>query len=294
MNLYQTSNNQLIEALNFIYTGSSNNITLEGEVLRRIRQGGRKNANLINQLQVNQPSALNNWLGVYNQVKKDYDDYLNELKKASSQDIEVLIVAEAPLLSVDDSGGMKANYIFSPCSVGSYRNVPYEAISSIKGSSLQVGYKTSAVPLIDLFKKHHVGFVDLVPIPLPQISSKLRNDWSDRNQKCFQIQNKPHIVDMLENAVNHFRQVTQRKFSKNLVVIFMMPRNTATGIFDYCTSLKVMQSNSFLHTYKQNILLTSDGSKLTHVTNQNRELCKQMVNAKSGYPSVSRFINALL
>ncbi len=293
MNLYQARQNQLIQALNFIYGGSTNNTRLDVDVHRWIKQGGKNNTKLLNQLQVNEALTLNHWTAVYDKVKKDYDNYLNELNRVSTKDIEVLIIAEAPMLTVDSLGGLKANYIFSDCSVGSYRTVPYEAISSFYGSAMQNGYQYFADPLIELFKNNHVGFVDLVPIPLPQLSSNLRNAWNDQGQKFFLLHKRPHVVDMLENAVNHFLKVTQRKFSKDLKVIFMMPRNTATGILDYCAKLKDENFNSFLYHYKQSILQTTDGSNLKMVNNQNRDICKQMVNAKSGYPNLSRFEKAL-
>ena len=58
--------------------------------------------------------------------------------QTSNQEIEILIVSEAPMLTFNDNKFL-CKYIFGDGPVGSYRTVPYESICDFK---IDESYKT--------------------------------------------------------------------------------------------------------------------------------------------------------
>jgi len=153
MNLYNINNvANLVDALNHIYTGFAKSASLHKDTLRWINSGVKKNKGIPNQISANTANSLSDWLGVAQAVKKDYIHYLDKMKKIKNKDIEILIISEAPMLTLDKSMKFISNYIFSNCTVGSYRNVPYKAICNYKRQDENPKYKISAGPIIDLFQ----------------------------------------------------------------------------------------------------------------------------------------------
>ena len=96
---------------------------------------------------------------------------------------------------------------------------------------------------------------------------------------------------MLEDSVDFFMNHTKRKFSNNLKIVLMMPPNTAAGIIDYCINWP-NNPNKFLSLYRNNIIQSTNGSKLKKAK-LDKSLCKQLANNTSGSPDFKRFLNAI-
>jgi hypothetical protein len=166
--------------------------------------------------------------------RKEYKNLITDLKllysnyKNNINLIERIIVSEAPPIILNKKGKMEVKYILDSSikNGGNYRNEIYKAFNNNK-----IGI--SAKDLENTLIKNNVGFIDLIPIPLP-FNSKLRTKWS--TDKKFEIENKPLPLVLLELALDE--NFSKKKISQNVKICFMMPVNTSMGIIDFSMNNK--------------------------------------------------------
>ena len=156
-----------------------------------------------------------------NVVRCNYSKYMDTL---SGNELKYLIISEAPPIKWSKGDILKTNYIFdiNNKSVGVYRDEPFLAF---EGKNNQT--------ILDVFKNQKVGFLDLLPIPIP-LSSTLRSRWA--SEEKFRINNKALTVLLLEWAIEYFLiECNKRKIilAADLKICFMMPGNTSMSIFNY-------------------------------------------------------------
>ena len=156
-------------------------------------------------------------------LKINYSNYLKALEC-----IESIIVSEAPPIILNKKGIMEIKYILDPSikNGGNYRNEIYKAFNTSKSG-------ITAEELKNTLTKNNVGFIDLIPIPLP-FNSKLRMKWS--TNKKFEINGKPLPLVLLEIAFDVIFSTIPIK--SNVKICFMMPVNTSMGIIDYSMKKK--------------------------------------------------------
>lgn len=244
----------------------------------------------------NENLLLNKWLDEHSKVDKFRKEYINTMKRNYKMPIDVLFISEAPPLKfIKDK--LHSKYIFgSDKNIGAYRVAPYNAIKYVKENKSNFSLNVSNTDLINLFEKYNIGFLDLIPIPMPNpISTDLRDHWSfETNSKS----KEPIVIQMLNHAINNFKIETKRNFNDNLIVVLMMPTKTALGIIDYCISYSKVD-DSFIGTYKNNIIKTNTNSTKINSNDSGLNklalrLHKQLVSSDAGAPHVSLIINALL
>ena len=151
-------------------------------------------------------------------LQEIYKSYLSDLKSIKS-----VIVSEAPPIILNKKGIMEVKYILDPSikNGGNYRNEIYKAFNTSKIGITAEDLKKTLI-------KNNVGFIDLIPIPLP-FYSKLRTKWS--TDKKFEIDGKPLPLLLLELAFEE--NFSKKKISMDVNICFMMPVNTSMGIIDY-------------------------------------------------------------
>lgn len=156
-------------------------------------------------------------------LKINYSNYINNLEC-----IESIIVSEAPPIILNKKGEMEIKYILDPAikNGGNYRNEIYKAFNKSKSG-------ITANDLKETLIENNVGFIDLIPIPLP-FNSKLRMKWS--TNKKFEIDGKPLPLVLLEIAFDVIFSTIQIR--PNVKICFMMPVNTSMGIIDYSMKKK--------------------------------------------------------
>lgn len=156
-------------------------------------------------------------------LKINYSNYLKDLEC-----IERIIVSEAPPIILNKNGIMEIKYILDPSikNGGNYRNEIFKAFNTSKSG-------ISAQDLKKTLTENNVGFIDLIPIPLP-FNSKLRMKWS--TNKKFEINGKPLPLVLLEIAFDVIFSTIPIK--PNVKICFMMPVNTSMGIIDYSMKKK--------------------------------------------------------
>lgn len=281
MNLHDEINdiNGLIERLNFIYSESAIK-ELSQTVLDWI---GKENNNIYAKISESSDCSLKEWLTISKEVMCIYQNYLNTIK---GKEIKILIVSEAPMLTLDDDKFV-CNYILGEGSVGSYRTVPFESIwenNKINGKKPD-DYKTNPKEIIKLFSNNNVAFVDLIPFPLPKISTSLRRNWKTKNGRNF-------IISLFKNAVS---KIQCNKFSDELKIIFMMPPTTASGIIEYCILNKNKLDDKFLKKYLNHITRCNDNSIFENkqLFEYSIKLHRQIVMNGAGGPEKNLFLNAL-
>lgn len=282
MNLHDEINdvNGLIERLNFIYSNSAKEDGHSQTFLNCIQK--EKN-NIFAKLPKLEDSHLTEWLTISKKVMCIYQNYL---KKIQDKEIKILIVSEAPMLTLDNDKFV-CNYILGSGSVGSYRTVPFESIwehNKIEDKKPD-DYKTNPEQIINLFIKNNVAFVDLIPFPLPKIPTDLRKNWKEKNNRNF-------IISLFKNAVS---KLQCDKFSDELKIIFMMPPTTASGIIEYCILNKNNIDNEFLKKYLIHITRCNDNNIFENkqLFEYSIKLHRQIVMSGAGGPEKNLFLNAL-
>lgn len=156
-------------------------------------------------------------------IQSNYSKYLDTLK---DQELKYVIISEAPPIKWE-SGKLKFNYIFDikNMGVGPYRDEPFNAFNGKKKQTI-----------IDVFAHSKVGFIDLIPVPIP-LSSNLRSDWAVKDEfKVTDENNVPITVFLLKIAIQRFLKECKLRnitFNPNLKICFMMPGNTSMSIFHY-------------------------------------------------------------
>jgi hypothetical protein len=244
----------------------------------------------------NQTLFINKWIKVYKQIESYRKAYLNKLKQNIEKDIEILFISEAPPLKIIGND-IHSKYIFGEDeSIGSYRKAPFNAIRYVKESKTNEKSKVTNNDIIELFVKHNVGFIDLIKLPMPNsIPTELRDQWS------FGVSNEteePFVIQMLNHAIDEFKNETKRKLSNNLIIILMLPVKTALGIIDY--SIKYSKKDdSFICKYRNQIIKTNTNQTKLNLQNNGLHkivlrLHKQIVTCDAGSPHKSLIINALL
>ena len=166
--------------------------------------------------------------------KEEYDKFIIGLKdfyldyKKNLSSIESIIVSESPPIILNQKGEMEVKYILDPSikNGGNYRNEIYKAFNKNKSS-------ISADDLKKTLIKNNVGFVDLIPVPLP-FHSTLRTKWS--TDKKFEIDGKPLPLVLLELAFDE--NFSEMVINQNVKICFMMPVNTSMGIIDFSMNNK--------------------------------------------------------
>ena len=272
--------NGLIERLNFIYSESA----MEGELSRTVLKWIHKeNDKIFDKISKSVDDSLTEWLTISKKVMCIYQEYLEKIK---DKEIKILIVSEAPMLTLYDNKFV-CNYILGKGSVGSYRTVPFESIwehNKIEGKKPD-DYKANPEEIIKLFIENNVAFVDLIPFPLPKISTYLRKDWKVKNDRNF-------IISLFKNAVS---KIQCDKFSDELKIIFMMPPNTASGIIEYCILNKNNIDDEFLKKYLTHITRCNDNSIFENeqLFQYSIKLHRQIVMSGAGGPEKNLFLNAL-
>jgi hypothetical protein len=174
---------------------------------------------------------VNNWISVSNKVKDVYETYLDQLI-SKNEEVEFILFSEAPLLGWKE-GKVYSNYILDDCKVpGSYRSAPFKAIKKIKSVTDPKYNDINGPNLMSLFIKHNVAFIDLIPIPLPQLNAEFRT--KNAENLYFSLDGtRPRTIDLLELATNHFFEKSSLKISENVKLAFMMPPKMADGIFNW-------------------------------------------------------------
>lgn len=162
------------------------------------------------------------WLNIVTKIHEDYSHYLTQMKKIK---INYLIISEAPKLTINE-GNLHCNYIFDETNdkVGFYRDAPYHALGGEKTNP-------TAHNLINLYVKEGVAFLDLVPIPLPELTTDLRFKWGFDEK--YNVEGLPRNIIFLEIAFKKFLEETKATFHKNTKIALMMPPKTESGIINF-------------------------------------------------------------
>jgi hypothetical protein len=164
------------------------------------------------------------WLEIVEKVHKDYSIYLRAMRRCAKK-INYLIISEAPKLTIK-GGKLHCNYIFdnSNDEVGFYRNAPYFALGGIETNP-------KAHDLIKLYVEKGVAFLDLVPIPLPELTTDLRFKWGFDEK--YNVDALPRSIIFLEIAFEKFLKETNATFDSNTKIALMMPPKTGSGIIGF-------------------------------------------------------------
>jgi len=161
------------------------------------------------------------WKEIVFKIHRHYLSYLNEMK---DKEINYIIISEAPKLTIKENQ-LNCNYIFDDENneVGFYRDAPYNAL----GGRIK---NPGAKDLIKLYRDKGVAFLDLVPIPLPELTTDLRSKWGfDENYK---VENLPRSIVFLMIAFDFFLNKTSSTFKKPKIAL-MMPPKTGSGIINF-------------------------------------------------------------
>lgn len=244
---------------------------------------------VINEL-INIQSTKKSWIETVTKIQKSYDDYLEAMKK---KEIKFIIISEAPLLNFSKDH-FSCNYILDPDikSAGSYRTAPFHALNRVitKNYNRENTIEIQANHLIKLCTDHGVAFMDLIPIPLPELNTKLREHWSI-NSKYFIESEKPRVITFLEIAFEYFMHKTNCDIGPNVKIALMMPPKTSLGILNY-----------FINDKKTSIQKLNDLSKSFIIENTNEDakefpdrlmrLHKAVVMSGAGGPNEELIYNA--
>ncbi len=178
--------------------------------------------NILNQ--ENKDKIKNEWLKIVTKIHYDYSVYLRGMRRWTKK-INYLIISEAPKLTTK-GGKLHCNYIFdnSNDEVGFYRNAPYHALGGIETNP-------KAHDLIKLYVEKGVAFLDLVPIPLPELTTDLRFKWGFDEK--YNVDALPRSIIFLEIAFEKFLKETNATFASNTKIALMMPPKTGSGIINF-------------------------------------------------------------
>lgn len=248
-----------------------------------------ENILVINQLLESQ-SFKKIWLNTVNKVQESYGKYLNEMVYKK---IKYIIISEAPLLKFSDNK-FTCNYIFDENiqSAGSYRAAPFHALNKVldKNNNKEIAKEISANDLINLFSENGVAFIDLIPFPLPELNTKLREHWSI-NEKYFTEENKPRVVTFLEIAFKYFLEETKCIIDLNVKIALMMPPKSALGILNFfinghgtdCEELNIL---------KEKFIVVNNNCDAIEFPDRSMRLHKAVVMSGAGGPNEDLIYNA--
>jgi hypothetical protein len=234
--------------------------------------------------------AKSSWLDTVNNIHRSYTNYLHFMK---AKEINYLIISEAPLLNID-KGVFYSNYIFDETNLngGSYRTAPFIAISKIADTYDKTKKDVLASDLINVFEENGVGFMDLIPLPLPTIPTDLRKEWS--TNKEYYIDNIPRVVKFLEIAFEKLVNDTNCRFSSELKVALMMPPKTAMGIINFFINEKNKSLiNQDLWNLRHHFIILNTNEDAQHFPDKCMRLHKSITMNGANHPCENLLENAL-
>lgn len=229
------------------------------------------------------------WLQTVNKVQKSYNEYLNEIK---GKEIKYIIISEAPLLKFSEDQ-FSCNYILDKeiQSAGSYRTAPYHALNKILNENYnkEINNEISAEDLITLCKTYGIAFMDLIPIPLPELNTKLREHWSI-NQQYFIEQEKPRVITFLEIAFKYFIDKTKCEIDPNVKIALMMPPKTSLGILNFFINDKKTDCDA-LNKLKERFIIENKNIDAKEFPDRSMRLHKAVVMSGAGGPNEKLIYN---
>jgi hypothetical protein len=257
--LHEENDESRISMINFLYGGKKNHCIKSLQDFSINRLIGSQSESVISEYSLEikkvkkefdkktKTRILNNlikkyfkeWILLTADIHKKYFEYIEKL--LDENEFDYLIVSEAPLLSIPQRKKAKltCNYIFGEDNESTiYRSTPYHALKKMDDNN----YSSSSTSISkndfqDLMKNKKVIFIDLIPMPLPSIPTKVRRDWSF--DPDFQIEKDIPLTFTLfrlafEWVDNYFKAKEKKiNFSDNAKIVFMMPPKTSMGIIDF-------------------------------------------------------------
>jgi hypothetical protein len=247
-----------------------------------------ENIAVINQLLESQ-FIKKSWLNTVRKVQESYCQYLNEMKY---NNIKYIIVSEAPLLKFSEDQ-FSCNYILDKeiQSAGSYRTAPYHALNKILNENYnrEINNEISADDLITLCKTYGIAFMDLIPIPLPELNTKLREHWSI-NQQYFIEQEKPRVITFLEIAFKYFIDNTECEIDPNVKIALMMPPKASLGILNFFINDKKTDCDA-LNKLKERFIVENKNIDAKEFQDRSMRLHKAVVMSGAGGPNEKLIYN---
>ncbi len=232
----------------------------------------------------------NGWIETVKNVQNSYNEYLVEMKKKK---INYIIISEAPLLKFSE-GGFSCNYIFDKNikSAGSYRTAPFHALNRVLNDKYnrENTNEITADDLINIFKENGIAFMDLIPIPLPELNTKLREHWSI-NSKYFIELEKPRVITFLEIAFENFMNQTGCAIDPNVKIALMMPPKTSLGIINFFINDKVT-SIPELNKLRNIFIIENTNNDARDFPDRLMRLHKTVVMSGAGGPNEELIYNA--
>lgn len=230
------------------------------------------------------------WIDSVQNVQNSYNDYLT---KMSGKKIKYIIISEAPLLKFSEDK-FSCNYILDKNiqSAGSYRTAPFNAVNKILNENYE--QKTNEIitadDLIRLCEENGIAFMDLVPIPLPELNTKLREHWSI-NQDYFIEDEKPRVITFLEIAFEYFLEKTNCTIDSDVKIALMMPPKTALGILNFFINDK-NTGNQQLDEIKGKFIIENTNNDAKQFQDRSMRLHKAVVMSGAGGPNEDLIYNA--
>jgi hypothetical protein len=248
----------------------------------------KENIKVLNQFPEIQ-NIKKNWIETVRNIQESYNNYLNVMK---FKEIKYIIISEAPLLKFSE-GNFSCNYILDNLiqSAGSYRTAPFHALNKIfnENYNKEITDEISADDLITLCKTNGIGFMDLIPIPLPELNTKLREQWSI-NQQYFIEPEKPRVITFLEIAFKYFIDETKCKIDPNVKIALMMPPKTALGILNFFINDKETDCEA-LNKLKERFIVENKNIDAKEFPDRSMRLHKAVVMSGAGGPNEKLIYN---
>jgi hypothetical protein len=132
--------------------------------------------------------------------------------------------------------------------------------------------------------------MDLIPIPLPELNTKLRKHWSI-NEKYFIEENKPRVVTFLEIAFKYFLEKTKCKIDPNIKIALMMPPKSALGILNFFINGHVTDCNE-LNVLREKFIVVNNNCDAIEFPDRSMRLHKAVVMSGAGGPNEDLIYNA--
>lgn len=238
---------------------------------------------------------LKKWYKLVLKINQCYKNYLHEVALIDS--FKYVVFSEAPMLTF--SKNLRCQYIFDQDEDSTiYRSVPFQAFTNSTDST------PKANDLIKAFKDNKVLFIDLIPIPLPTIDTKIRENWS-KNDDWIIEQDLPLPLTLLkqsfESCTKRLEEIRKKdiSFCEDLKIILMMPPKTAMGILDPIalnpTKITPYLPNKLRKYAKSLIRVNEINSKLIspELNNLSLRQFRQIATGSSNYPCLKHFKHAM-
>lgn len=141
----------------------------------------------------------------------------------------------------------------------------------------------TAEMLIQLCAEHGVAFMDLIPIALPELDTKLRENWSINKE--YQIDEKARVITFLEIAFEYFIDKTKCKISPQAKVALMMPPKTALGILNFFLDKGNNTNVVELNKLRESFVAVNSNSNARQFPDRALRLHKSVVMSGAGGPN---------